>query len=388
MNPRYKRGQWFTVRVPHPDGGSVAKSARTREPDVAKAIERMLADLYDRPKYHPILRAILPRKGLQLPKVYAAWIADGMDALLASLSDVDLATYIGEWERHLASRFGKYEWEATDTGLKRHGETTRQYTRQVRSLVEHAGGTVLRSNFTPRLVSPWLASLTVKPPTRRRYYAAVHQFADYLVTIRVLERNPLAEMKAPPSGSPRDRHLMKAEWLKLIDHQAEPYRTASVLAHLGIELGVIPTIRRRDVDLKARTVHARGTKRAWRNRLAYIYDWALPYLTRACQMQTPTVVLVPRSVEAIRSAHDTACEALGINNYRIHDARHSIAVWLVSAGTPYEVVAAQLGHQDTGSVQDVYGKYKPRTEDAARWAKIAEERDLEAELGKQKEAVK
>ena len=263
--------------------------------------------------------------------------------------------------------------------MVRHGETTRQYSRQVRSLVEYAGGTLTKSRFTAGLVSPWLASLPVQTGTRRKYYNAVSHFGAYLVTVGVLERSPVAEMRAPPAGKPRDRHLSKAEWLTLIDWLPEPYKTAEVLGHLGIELGVIPTIKRRDVNLKERTVHARGTKRAWRDRLVYIYDWALPYLTTRCWFLTPGSQLVPASTSAIQVNHYQACEALGLTNYRFHDARHSVAVWLVSAGAPFEVVASQLGHKDTAMVQRVYGRFKARTEDAARWARIAELRDEEEE---------
>jgi integrase len=373
----YRRGKWWAVRVPLPEGGSVPKTTRSRERDTAKAMERMLAELYDRPLYHPILQAIRPRKGLSLTTVYTHWKANTLASLLASLRDVDLSQYVEQWQAKLEADYGKYEWVETATGTKRQGETTRQYVRQVRALIAYAGGSLPRSRFTAALVSPWLAGLGVKSPTRRRYYAAVNQFAEYLVTIAVLERNPLADLSAPPAGKPRDRHLTKAEWLKLIEASHEPYRTAEVLAHLGIEEGVIPTIRRKDVDLVRRTVHARGTKREWRNRLCYIYEWALPYLSAAIKGKTPDALLVPRSTDAIRVAHNETCGVLGIEDYHVHDARHSVAVWLISAGTPAEVVRQQLGHKDTRMVDTVYGVYRATSADAERWSKVAEARDVE-----------
>jgi integrase len=235
----------------------------------------------------------------------------------------------------------------------------------------------MRSSFTPKVVTNWLASLAVETGTRARYHAALRQFGEYLVTTGVLERNPMREVKAPRPGAPRTRHLTKPEWVRLVDAQSEPFRTASVLAHLGVELAAVLRVKRRDVDLAARTIWVRGTKTRWRERSVYVFGWAAPYLERACRGLLPDAVLVPASRHQVSVSHRAACHALGIEDYRLHDARHSIAVWWMSGGGPAEEIATQLGHRDIQQVMRCYGRYRPAVGDMRRWERVIEERDRE-----------
>ena len=43
----------------------------------------------------------------------------------------------------------------------------------------------------------------------------------------------------------------------------------------------------------------------------------------------------------------------------------------IRAGTPYELVARQLGHADIAMVAKVYGRFAPRSDERDRWEKIA-----------------
>ena len=47
------------------------------------------------------------------------------------------------------------------------------------------------------------------------------------------------------------------------------------------------------------------------------------------------------------------------------------------AGTPYELVARQLGHADVQMVARVYGRYAPRSDERDRWERIAAELDVQ-----------
>ena len=59
----------------------------------------------------------------------------------------------------------------------------------------------------------------------------------------------------------------------------------------------------------------------------------------------------------------------------MHDARHFYAIRAVRAGTPYELVARQLGHADVTMVAKVYGRFAPRSDERDRWEKIAAQMD-------------
>ena len=83
------------------------------------------------------------------------------------------------------------------------------------------------------------------------------------------------------------------------------------------------------------------------------------------------------------ASHRDACNALGIDDYRLHDTRKTYAVRAIRAGASMEFVASQLGHANTQMVVNVYGRFSPpedekrgwehqaRLQDAARVAKRA-----------------
>ena len=59
----------------------------------------------------------------------------------------------------------------------------------------------------------------------------------------------------------------------------------------------------------------------------------------------------------------------------MHDSRHFYAIRAIRAGTPYELVARQLGHADVAMVAKVYERFAPRSDERDRWEKIAAAQD-------------
>jgi hypothetical protein len=72
--------------------------------------------------------------------------------------------------------------------------------------------------------------------------------------------------------------------------------------------------------------------------------------------------------------------ALALPHHRLHDARHFYAIRAVRAGTPYELVARQLGHADIQMVATVYGRHPPRSDERDRWELIAAGQDAKSEV--------
>jgi len=84
----------------------------------------------------------------------------------------------------------------------------------------------------------------------------------------------------------------------------------------------------------------------------------------------------------VGKAHRDRLVALGLPHHRVHDSRHFYAIRAIRAGTPYELVARQLGHADVAMVAKVYGRFAPRSDERDRWEKIAALQDQKSnEMG-------
>ena len=113
---------------------------------------------------------------------------------------------------------------------------------------------------------------------------------------------------------------------------------------------------------------AGGTKAPTRDRAARVAEWAWPYPEHHLEKITPGERLL-RGLDSPGAVH--RARPVGIPHHRMHDARHFYAIRTVRAGTPYELVARQLGHADVQMVATRYGRYAPQSDERDRWEKVA-----------------
>jgi len=379
----FKRGNTFSVYIPLRSGGSAMRGTGTADRKMATAIERMVKTLRDRREWE-LLEAVAGGGGVNgrgrvaritVGELYDAYASNTLDRLRARLRDVDLEPYVEDWKATLAARFNK-------PGVVLHsGSTSRLYVRQVRTLISE-GKPFPRSDLTVERITAWLASKEMMKRasgTRLRYHAALSSFCGYLVDVGVLPRNLMRDVKPPRAGDPRMRHLNGvAEMEAFIKAQPAPFNVISAIAHCGVELGALLTIRRRDVQTATRTIDIHGTKSKARRRTIRVTGFAWPLVEAHIATLLPGAQLFEGiGGWEVRAAHHAACKALGIDDYRVHDARHSFAVWLIREGTPAEVIARQLGHATTKMVNTVYGRFRVTEEDTALWLERAESRAAE-----------
>lgn len=71
-----------------------------------------------------------------------------------------------------------------------------------------------------------------------------------------------------------------------------------------------------------------------------------------------------RRVQSIKRSWATACRNAGIEDFRVHDLRHTCAAWLVSAGVPLTEVRDLLGHS-TITMTERYAHLAPENVRAA-----------------------
>jgi integrase len=134
-----------------------------------------------------------------------------------------------------------------------------------------------------------------------------------------------------------------------------------------------------DLSIANREIRAAGTKTHSRDRVVRVADWAWPEVESVLRDKLPNARLVALNDRSrVSKEHKKICDALGFLGYRLHDARHHWAVRAAKAGTPAEIIAAQLGHVDGTMVLRVYGRFFPSAHDRDKWESIASAQDCAA----------
>lgn len=348
--------------------GWVKCSTKTRDKNTARKIDRMVKELGPTGLRALDLLDKVRDGALSLPTLWDLWVRNERDlvAIRERLDDTDLLVKRTPWLEEVKTHASR--------------DTAEHYAHYLKSFVEFAGldGSLPRTHVRVETVKAWLASLTVRSGTKRKYHAGISSFLGFCVSVGALQRNPMRDVKAPPAGKARDRHLAAEEAARLAHAQPSPYRELSaLLAGTGIEVSVALALRVRDVDTKHQEIRARGTKSHNRDRIAKVATWAWPSVAKAIANKLPDALIfdtIPNRWEA-QQHHSAACSALGITGYTMRDARHSWAVRMARAGVPIEQISKQLGHKDAVMALRVYAVYAPTQAERAHWEEVATARD-------------
>lgn len=357
---RGKKGN-RTISVPTLDG-PVLRSTGTPDADTAADYGAMVQALARKARWWA-LQAIADDR-IKLKTLYAHYVADTLDALKEALEDVDLATHFPGWVKwqHAHNRTDSREPE--------------ENLRRVRTLLGlGAADRFPRSALTKGRVAQAVAALDVATATRRHYFYALSSFVRYLLEIDVLEANPIAGVRRPKKGPRRRRWEPLPVCRTIVDAHAEPYRTLSALIHAtGAELSAALAMRLADLDLDLAECHVPGTKHVAgrvnkRDRYhVQIERWALSDLRRhikARGLMGTVPLFAGMNRDTAHRQHVDACTAVGVQDYTIHDARHSWAVRHIQAGASWEAVADQLGNTPW-EAKNTYGDWVRGPEEKRR----------------------
>jgi integrase len=336
----FRHGSRWWVQVPTSDRRWRRVSTGTTDRGTARQMAEMLGALKARREWK-ILDAIALRQ-LELGRVWDAYRADVTLATVRELlDDVDLSPLVTEWDgRGKRSRSAKY-------------------VVQVRRLIP-AGARFARSRFTKGELKRFLDELGVTPATKNRYRAALSQFARWLVQRDVLAHNPLRDVDGYTPAKHEPIFLEPHQVRALVSSLPEPYRALEALAAgTGMEWSALVRTTRRDVDLGARMIFARGSKTGYRTRYVECSeDWAWNIVRAHVATLAPSGPLFEvRHEEALRAHHEAAV-ALKLPRTTIHHHRHSFAVMHIRRGTDHQWIKQQLGHApDSTLLYTTYGIY-------------------------------
>jgi integrase len=359
----FLRGNVWWARIPRLDAAPVQRALDVvgkEHRDTARQVCDFLRWL--RGRRESWLLDQLATGGIAVGAAYTAYGENRLDQFIVDardgVKDADLEPFVAKWQRELERR------------KKPNPDTRAKYLRQVRTLIP-AGQPFRRSQFTKQRIREWLSGLAGQT---NRHRAALSSFGQFLMLEDVLPTNPVRQVPMVTEASPRTLHLTADDAKRLVAALDESYRPLhALMLATGMEVSAALAVRRRDVDFKARTVFARGTKRASRERTCHVYErwdwaWQLVSLHVTAAAILPDAKIFPHltgdaSLDALRSA----LKATKLDeSYRQHDHRHTWAVQAIRDGIDDHAIAYQLGHANAGMLRRVYGRYRPDRSDFDR----------------------
>ena len=187
--------------------------------------------------------------------------------------------------------------------------------------------------------------------------------------------NPCSKAEVPKEPKGRVRYLTHAEAQRLLLAAESPvngegmaltsqYKSAVLMDFIELALntgcrkGELLNLKWENIDFSTRLLHLEETKSGeWQ--IVPINEEARKVLVRRMRLRdencpnTPWVFFhltsalnteVGDRVKNVRKAFSTACRRVGIDNFHIHDLRHTFASWLVMEGVPLFEVSKLLRH--------------------------------------------
>jgi len=208
--------------------------------------------------------------------------------------------------------------------------------------------------------------------------------------------NPAARRKLKePEG--RVRWISRAEAVSLIRAAASQKRAPHLVdfirlaLHTGCRKGELLGLEWKRVDLQAGLIHleAEHTKAGKRRSVPMNSEARAAIINRArfrAQHRPDSRWVFCRKdgsrIQAVKRSFTTACSMAGIEDFHIHDMRHTCAAWLVSAGVPLTEVRDLLGHS-TVKMTERYAHLAPENVRAA----VARLEGGKSQLGHTEEVV-
>jgi integrase len=160
--------------------------------------------------------------------------------------------------------------------------------------------------------------------------------------------NPASGIKPPRAPAGRVRYLQPGELAAVLEACPVWLRPIAGLAvTTAMRRGEILGIRWLDVDRRGERILLSQTKNG-DGRIVYLNTMALQILDCVPRNGAkPTDRLFPGVTgEQVSLAFLRACRSVGIEDFRLHDLRHTAASWLRMSGADLQDVAELLGHRD------------------------------------------
>ena len=212
------------------------------------------------------------------------------------------------------------------------------------------------ATLSPADVQEWIARLTLKPSSMRRYLSTLRALLDFAG----VDPNPARDGRVK---LPREQHVEvvppRAEEVEtIVEHSPLRWRLAlRTLEQTGLRVGELHRLEWQDVDVAGSRFRIRRGKTASARRWVAVPSWLMVEAQESCPPDDRTAerrVFPGASPDALKNVMARACKAAGIAHYHPHDLRHRYASVKIAEGVPVTQLAAQLGHSKKSLTLDTY----------------------------------
>lgn len=192
------------------------------------------------------------------------------------------------------------------------------------------------------------------PATVNRYLSSLSALLSHAVSLNWIDENPCFRLTKLKENPGRDRVLSEEEISRLLTAcraSRSPYLYCFVLMSLttGARQGEILNLNWRDVDLENQLAHLKETKNG-RPRSISLADPVINELKTLYQNRNPAKTLVFASKTAfghidLKKAWKEALKRAQIDNFRVHDMRHTFCTLASRQGASNVELATAMGHR-------------------------------------------
>lgn len=195
---------------------------------------------------------------------------------------------------------------------------------------------------------------------------ALRDAYSYARKRRIISAEDVPYIPRPAKPAPRDRPLTREEIAKLLFAAKEvPHLYITLLLLLGTagRVTAVLELEWSRVNFDKDTIDLRVNKKGPRKGRAIVPMNAglKQELLKWREMSDcrHVVSFHDKPIKSVKTAFTAAHDKAGLKDVRIHDIRHTAAVWMLEAGSSIQRISQYLGHTTIDQTFKVYARYQP-----------------------------
>lgn len=183
--------------------------------------------------------------------------------------------------------------------------------------------------------------------------------------LRWHDKNTPAVIELPSAAPPKDRHLTRKEYDKLLSAAVSPHIRLFIILALSTaaRTSALLELTWDRVDFERRQIQLSKFEDAENKRRALVPMTQRAYEALQTHYKARTTEYVIEygggPVGSILAAFKRTAVKAGLSDVTPHVLRHSSAVWLAEAGVPMSEISQYLGHSNSRITESTYARYSP-----------------------------